>query len=242
MQIRQHGLTIREQADLVRRDTNFGLLTSEEVGKIGHWARDEDLEFTPLAGDHIKPQRSWLGKPQETLFCTLDAAADTTHLDNFTKLRLHAYEHRSINWLGMFGRQSRSKRCHGQLSAIGFSTSHDRNSASRQDGVHHVVGHPNENHLFWSQPLADFRYAKVSKVRVEYLPGSGCLAALVVLDATGSELTSWKAYGQAKISPPAGLEVVEQEPPDGRSGWVLAGFWGHTDTRVINSIGAIWRK
>ena len=98
------------------------------------------------------------------------------------------------------------------------------------------------NQVFWSQPLAEFKYAKVAKVRIEYLPGSGCLAALVVLDANGQELTSWKQYGQGKVSAPAGLKIVEQELPDERSGWSLAGFWGHKDSRVINSVGAIWRK
>ena len=242
MPVRHHGLTIREQADLVRRDTNFGLLTSTEVATIGHWARDEDLEFTPLVGDHVEAQRSWLGKDKDSLFCTLESAADSTHLDNIAKLRFHAHENRSVNWLAVFGRQNRSKRCHGHLSAIGYSTSRDTSSPSRQDGVHRVVGTSNKNHQYWSQPLADLRYAKATKVRVEFVPGSGCLAALVVLDATGSELTSWKQYGQAKVAPPAGLKVVEQEPPDARSGWTLVGFWGHTDSMVINSVGAIWRK
>ena len=217
-------------------------MTSEEVSKIGHWARDADLEFTPLIGDHIQPRRSWLGKDKDTLFCTLDSTVDSTHLDNLTKLRFHAYESRSVNWLGMFGKQTRSKRCHGHLSAIGFSNAHDTSSPSRQDGVHRVVGNSNKNHLFWSQPLADFRHATATKVRVEWIPGSGCIAALVVLDTTGQELTSWKAYGQGKVSPPAGMKVVEQEPPDNRSGWVLAGFWGHADSMVINSVGAVWRK
>jgi len=79
-------------------------------------------------------------------------------------------------------------------------------------------------------------------VRVEYTPGSGCLAALIVLDASGQELTSWKQYGQGKVAPPAELRITEQEQPDARSGWVLAGFWGHADPMVINSVGAIWRK
>ena len=218
------------------------MLTAEEVGKIGHWARDSDLEFSPLVGDHVLPQRTWSGKDKDTLFCTLDMAAETTHLDNLTRLRLHAYEHRSVNWLGIVGRQTRSKECHGYLSGIGFSTSHDTANPSREDGVHRTIGNPSANHIFWSQPLADFRYAKAAKVRIEYSPGSKCLAALVVLDANGQELTSWKQYGQAKVSAPAGLKVVEQELPDERSGWSLAGFWGHKDSRVINSVGAIWRK
>ena len=243
MPVRSHGLTIREQADLVRRDTNFGLLSSEEVGKIGRWARDEDLEFTPLVGDHVAPpQHSWFGKDKDSLFCTLDSATDPTHPENISRLRLHAHEDRSINWLGMFGRQTRSKRYHGHLSGIGFSTSRDTSNPPRPDGIHRVVGTSNKNHLYWSQPLADFKYTKAAKVRIEYVPGSGCLAALVVLDASGQELTSWKQYGQAKVSPPAGLKIVEQSPPDARSGWVLAGFWGHSDTIAINSVGAIWRK
>ena len=241
-QIRRHGLTIREQADLTRRDTNFGLLTGEEVAKIGHWVRDSDLEFSPLVGDHVSTKHTWLGTDRETMFCTLDMSADTTHLDNLTKLRLHAHQNRSVNWMGLFGGQTRSKSCHGHLAGIGFSTAHDTSGPSRQDGVHRTVGYPNPNHEFWSQPLADFKYAKVSKVRIEYLPGSGCLAALTVLDSSGQELTSWKQYGQGKVSPPAQLKIVEQEMPDERSGWKLAGFWGHKDSRVINSVGTIWRK
>jgi len=242
--VRHHGLTIREQSDLVRRDTNFGLLTSAEVNEIGHWARDDDLEFSPLVGDHIQPQHPWLnGKDKDTLFCTLDSAQSSTRLDNLTKLRLHGHQNRSINWLGIFGRKNRSKRCDGHLSAIGFSTAHDSSAPSREDGVHRIVGNPNPNRMFWSQPLADFRYAKAAKVRIEYMPGEGCgLAGLVVMDKNGQELTSWKSYGQGKVEAPKGLKVVEQEPPDGRSGWVLVGFWGHLDKIVVESIGAIWRK
>ena len=245
--IRHHGLTIREQSDLVRRDTNLGLLTTAEVNKVGHWARDDDLEFTPLVGDNIKPQHSsfFARNEKDTLFCTLDDAANSSHLDNLTKLRLHAHENRSINWLGIFGRRNRSKRCHGHLSAIAFSTTHDTNAntPTRDDGVHHTIGNPNPNHLFWSQPLADFRYAKAAKVRIEYIPGEGCgLAALVVLDKNGQELTSWKAYGQGKVETPKGLKSVVQEPPDERGGWVLCGFWGHVDELIVGSVGAIWRK
>ena len=80
------------------------------------------------------------------------------------------------------------------------------------------------------------------KVRVEYAEGSGCLAALIVLDKNGQELTSWKEYGQGKVATPAGLKSVEQEAPDGRGEWELVGFWGHEDSVVITSVGAIWRK
>ena len=142
----------------------------------------------------------------------------------------------------MFGQETRSKRCHGHLAGIGFSIETDDSRSSRQDGVHHVVGNSSANHRFWSQPLADFAYAKASRVRIEYMPGSGCLSALIVLDAMGQELTSWKEYGQGKVSRPSELKVVEQEPPDVRSGWALAGFWGHADPMVINSVGAIWRR
>lgn len=242
--VRHHGLTIREQSDLVRRDTNFGLLTSTEINKIGHWARDDDLEFCPLVGDHMQPQHSWLNKKdKDTLFCTLDSAANTTHLDNLTKLRLHAHENRSINWLGLFGRSNRSKRCHNHLSAIGFSTAHDSSTPPLASGTHHTIGNASPNHLFWSQPLADFRYAKAAKVSIEYLPGEGCgLMALVVLDKNGQELTSWKSYGLGKAEGLKGLKSVEQGPPDERSGWDLCGFWGHVDDLVVGSVGAIWRK
>ena len=81
-----------------------------------------------------------------------------------------------------------------------------------------------------------------SKIRIEWAPGTGCLTALIVLDEHGQELTSWKEYGQGKVAMPAGLKSVEQEAPDGRGGWVLAGFWGHEDGMVISSVGAIWRK
>ena len=235
-------MSIRKQAELVRRETNIGLLSSEELRTIGHWAMEEDLEFAPLAGDQVQPQRSWLGKGNDTLFCTLDAVKDKAQLQDLTKIRLHAYQSRSINWLAMFGRDTRSRICHGHLSAIGFSTSLDAGKMARQDGIHRFVGRPNENHEFWSQPLADFQYAKASKVRVEYAPNSGCIAALIILDAMGQELTSWKQYGQGKVSPPAGLKCIEQEPPDERSGWRLAGFWGHADSRIINSVGAIWKE
>ena len=72
--------------------------------------------------------------------------------------------------------------------------------------------------------------------------GGRGLAALIVLDAQGQELTSWKAYGQGKVAMPEGFEAAEQEAPDEREGWVLAGFWGHGDGVVVVSVGAIWRK
>lgn len=241
-QIRHHGLTIREQADLVRRDTNYGLLTASEVNKIGLWARDDDLEFAPLIGDHLPVQTSWLHRRKDTLFCTLDYERSSQNLDPLSRLRFHAHESRSVNWLALFGRQTHSKKCHGRLSGIGFSTADESPSNAKEDGTHHVVGRGSANHDFWSQPLADLKRAKATKVRIEYEPGSGCLAALVVLDAHGQELTGWKEYGQGKVATPAGLKGVEQEAPDERSGWVLAGFWGHEDSVVVTSVGAIWRK
>lgn len=241
-QVRHHGLTIREQADLVRRDTNYGLLTAQEVEKIGLWARDDDLEFAPLVGDHLPASSSWLSHRKDSLFCTLDYEKSSQNLDHLSRLRLHAHECRSVNWLALFGRQTYSKRCHNHLSAIGFSTSLEGASGAKQDGTHHAVGRASPNPAFWSQPLADLKRAKACKVRVEWAQGSGRVSALIVLDGRGQELTSWKAYGQGKVGMPAGLKSVEQEAPDERSSWVLAGFWGHEDGVVITSVGAIWRK
>ncbi|KAL2052672.1 hypothetical protein ABVK25_006912 [Lepraria finkii] len=197
--IRHHGQTIREQADLIRRDSNYGLLTGPEIAKIGGWAQDDDLEFSPLVGDHLPIQRSWVdGKGSDRLFCTLDSAESSSHIDNLTRLRIHAHENRTVNWLGIFGLQTRSKRCHNHISGIGFSTAADSNVPPREDGIHHVVGKANRNPAYWGQSVADFRRTKASKVRIEYTAGSGCLAALVILDSTGQELTSWKSYGQSQ--------------------------------------------
>ncbi|CAD6572784.1 MAG: hypothetical protein ASARMPREDX12_005446 [Alectoria sarmentosa] len=242
MPVRHHGLTIREQADLVRRDTNYGLLTSQEVEKIGLWARDDDLEFAPLVGDHLPVSTSWLHRRKDSLFCTLDYEQSSKTLDDLSKLRLHAHECRSINWLAIINQQTHSKKCHGRLSAITFSTTGDPSSTTNPSGTHHVVGRASPNPSFWSQPLADFKRMTASKIRIEWAPGTGCLTALIVLDEHGQELTSWKEYGQGKVAMPAGLKSVEQEAPDGRGGWVLAGFWGHEDGMVISSVGAIWRK
>ncbi|KAM0796836.1 hypothetical protein BDR22DRAFT_498294 [Usnea florida] len=242
MPIRHHGLTIREQADLVRRDTNYGLLTGPEVQKIGQWARDEDLEFAPLIGDHLPVSTSWVHNRKDNLFCTLDYGKSAQTISDLTRLRFHAHECRTINWLALFGRQTHSKKSHGHLSAIAFSTATDAQVAANPDGTHAVVGHANANHEFWSQPLADLKRSTATKVRVEWEQGTGFLAALIILDSHGQELTSWKAYGQGKVSMPAGLKSVEQEAPDERSGWVLAGFWGHEDGIVVTSVGAIWRK
>ena len=241
-QVRHHGLTIREQADLVRRDTNYGLLTAQEVEKIGLWARDDDLEFAPLVGDHLPASSSWLHHRKDALFCTLDYEETSKTLDHLSRLRLHAHECRSVNWLALFGQQTYSKKCHGHLSAIGFSTSLESATTAKADGTHHVVGRASKNPAFWSQPLADLKRSKACKIRVEWEQGTGRVSALIVLDEHGQELTSWKAYGQAKVSMPVGLKSVEQEAPDERSGWVLAGFWGHEDGVVITSVGAIWRK
>lgn len=242
MPVRHHGLTIREQADLVRRDTNYGLLTAQEVEKIGLWARDGDLEFAPLVGDHLPVSGSWLHHRKDALFCTLDYEKSSQTLDDLSRIRLHAHECRSVNWLAPFGRQTHSRKCNGYLSAIGFSTSRESASSAKEDGTHNIVGRASRNPEFWSQPLADLKRAKACKVRIEWAQGSGCVAALIVLDAQGQELTSWKEYGQGKVAMPRGLKSVEQEAPDERSGWVLAGFWGHEDSVVITSVGAIWRK
>ena len=108
--------------------------------------------------------------------------------------------------------------------------------------MHHVAGKANRNPRFWGEPVADLKRSKAVKVRVEYMHGSGCLAALIVLDAMGQELTSWKSYGQARVGSPAGLKSVEQEPPDQSGSWSWGGFGGHADSIVVNSIGAIGRK
>ena len=240
--VKHHGLTIREQAEFTRRETNNGLLTTDEVAKIGLWARDDSLDFSPLAGDPTPGSRAWFGKSKDTLFCTLDSAQSSGSVDDMTKLRFHAHESHSINWLSIFGGKSRSKRCHGHVSAIGFSTTKDTNTRPSEDGTHRVSGRANRNHAFWSQPLADLKRSKIARLRVEYSPGSGCLAGLVAFGSKGEEVTSWKEYGQAKIDVPTGTKVIEQEPPNQRGGWVLAGFWGHADSMVITSVGAIWKK
>ena len=251
-QIRHHGLTIREQASLTRRDTNFNLLSGAEISKIGHWARDADLEFSPLIGDHIpdpstkqhSPSLFAKNRHHDTLFCTLEAGAGAKQVAELAKLRFHGHEDRSINWLGWLGKTNRSKRCHGRLAAIAYSTAADLSTGTpppRADGVHRVLGSPNPNHLFWSQPLADFRHAKARKLRIEFVPGTACgIAGLAVLGEGESELTGWKAWGEGgKL---AGLRTVVQEVPDERSGWVLVGLWGHWDGLVVHSVGAIWRK
>ena len=242
-QIRHHGLTIREQTDIVRRDTNYSVLTAAEISKIGLWARDSDLEFAPLVGDRLPVPSTWLHRRKDTLFCTLDQLQSAKTLSHLTRLRIHAHEHRSINWLAVVGRQTHSAKSHGHVSAITFCTSSPSTSdASNADGTTNSVGRPSSNHAYWSTPLADLTRTTACKVRIEYMPGSGSLAALIVLDKNGQELTSWKRYGQGKVSMPAGLKSVEQEAPDERSGWALAGFWGHEDGMVITSVGAIWRK
>ena len=213
--------------------------------KIEPWVRDEDVDFSKLIGDHVEeaPSRTpWLKKKTDTIFCTLDASATSqAHIDNLTKLRIHAYECRSINWLSVFGGKTRSKRCEGQVCGVGFSTTADKNTPPTQSGTHRVAGKAARNPRYWSQPVADLTRTKVSKVKIEYVPGSGCITSLIILDATGQELTSWKAYGQAKVGPPKEIQVVEQEAPDPR-GWVFAGFWGHTDSRVVTKVGAVWKK
>ena len=215
--------------------------------KIEPWIRDEEVEFSDVVGDHTEPPSSrtpWLKKKTDIIFCTLDASSSnpTAHIDNLTKLRFHAYECRSINWFSVFGGQTRSKRCEGRLCGIGFSTAVDANTRpTEQGGVHRIAGKVAHNPRFWSQPIADLTRTKASKVKIEYIPGSGCITSLIVLGPTGQELTSWKAYGQAKVDVPKDVKVVEQEAPDSR-GWLLAGFWGHVDSRVITRVGAIWKK
>ena len=241
---------MREKADFARRDTSFANLSGEEVSKIDPWIRDLDLEFSDLVGDHITSSSStWqLKKQTDTMFCTLDAAKSAgssstapSHPDDLTRVRFHAYECRSINWLRMFGGQTRAKKCHGHLAGIGYSTAWHMSKPSAEHGTHRVAGKASPNARFWSQPVADLRYTKASKVKIEYLPGSGCIASLVLMDPSGQELTSWKAYGQAKVGVPEGIKVVEQEAPEKR-GYALAGFWGHTDKRVITKVGGIWKK
>ena len=214
--------------------------------KIEPWVRDEDIEFAGLVGDHVETssRAPWLRKRTDTMFCTLDESArSAAHIDNLTKVRFHAYECRSINWLSIFGGRTRSKRCDGQLCGIGFSTAADTNTAPTltNSGTHRIIGKPARNPRFWSQPVADLTRTKASKVKVEYIPGSNSIASLIILDASGQELTSWKSYGQAKVAAPTEMKVVEQEAPDKR-GWVLAGFWGHMDKRVVSKVGAVWKK
>ena len=68
------------------------------------------------------------------------------------------------------------------------------------------------------------------------------MAGVVLKDAAGVEVTSWRQYGQAKLERPRGLRVEEQSPPKGEGGWVLAGFWGSVDAVVVLRVGAIWKR
>ena len=243
MQVHQYAIIARGQANMVRTDTSLLNRDSVELKKLEVWADDPHVLLGKMVGDHIGQKRnSWLKNGVDTIFCTLeDDARNGKHLNDLTRICFHGFESRSMNWLSLFGGQTRSRRCHGHLSGIGYSTSADTAVKTPEHGTHHIAGKSESNPHFWSQPAADLTRTKAAKVRIEYIPGSGCIAALTILDPSGQELTSWKAYGHAKVAAPAGLKVVEQEAPEGR-GWALAGFWGHSDSRVVTKIASIWKR
>ena len=207
------------------------------------WADDPDVFLGKMVGDHIGQERkSWLRKGLDTIFCTLERAEPGRPvLNDLTMLCFHAYESRSINWLSIFGGESRSQRCHGRLSGIGYSTSADTNMKVPEHGTHHLAGKGSSNPRFRSQPVADLTRTKAATVRIEYISSSGCIAGLAILGSSGQVLTGWNAYGQAKVAAPVEMKIVEQGAPESR-GWVLAGFWGHTDSRVIKKVAPIWKK
>ncbi|MCJ1394266.1 hypothetical protein MMC18_007144 [Xylographa bjoerkii] len=208
--------------------------TKEETAAISAYARRDGLHFSPLAGDHPSLTHALLDRGKSKAFCTLEPSVVV-----LTKLRFHAHEHHYGDLFADCRRHSKSSQ--GCLSAIGFSTSGDANARPLEDGTHHRVGHPNDNLTYWSR-LADLSFAKVAKVVVEYVPGSGRVAALSLWDGSGNEVTSWRQYGQAKLEKPRGLRVVEQMPPEGRGGWLLVGFWGSVDAVVVARVGAVWKR
>ncbi|MCJ1288836.1 hypothetical protein MMC34_000366 [Xylographa carneopallida] len=210
--------------------------TKDEAAAIGAYAERDDLHFSPLSGDGPSLPLALLDRGKHHAFCTLSAP-----LSPLTKVRFHAHEHHYGDLFGDCRRHSRSSQ--GCLSAIGYSTraDADANARSLEDGTHQHVGHPNDNLTYWSRQ-ADLGFAPVTTVVVEYVHGSGRVAGVVLKDAAGVEVTSWRQYGQAKLERPRGLRVEEQSPPKGEGGWVLAGFWGSVDAVVVLRVGAIWKR
>ncbi|MCJ1319163.1 hypothetical protein MMC15_004496 [Xylographa vitiligo] len=208
--------------------------SKEESAAISAYAVRDDLHFSPLCGDAPSLPHALLDRGKHKAFCTLEAT-----LSPLTKLRFHAHEHHYGDLFGDCRRHSKGSQ--GCLSAVGFSTRADADARPLEDGTHHHVGHPNDNLTYWSR-LADLGFAKAAKVAVEYVPGSGRVAGVVVRDGGGNEVTSWRQYGLAKVERPKGLRVEEQSPPEGKGGWLLVGFWGSVDAVVVLRVGAVWKR
>ncbi|MCJ1287446.1 hypothetical protein MMC26_006797 [Xylographa opegraphella] len=208
--------------------------TKEETAAISAFAARDDLYFSPLCGDAPSLTHALLDRGKHKAFCTLEPS-----LSALTKVRFHAHEHHYGDLFGDCRRHSKSSQ--GCLAAIAFSTRANATARPLEDGTHHRVGHPNGNLTYWSR-LADLGFAKVAKVLVEYVPGSGRVAGLVLRDAGGNEITSWRQYGQAKVERPKGVRVEVQSPPDGKAGWLLVGFWGSVDAVVVLRVGAVWKR
>ncbi|MCJ1377318.1 hypothetical protein MMC17_000412 [Xylographa soralifera] len=208
--------------------------TKEEIAAVSAYVQRADLHFSPLSGDAPSLPHALLDRGKHKAFCTLEPT-----ISPLAKLRFHAHEHHYGDLFGDCRRHSKSSQ--GCLSAIGFSTLADVKARPLEDGTHHHVGHPNDNLTYWSR-LADLGFAKVAKVLVEHVPGSGRVAGVMVRDAGGNEVTSWRQYGQAKVERPRGVRVEEQSPPEGKEGWLLVGFWGSVDAVVVLRVGAVWKK
>ena len=232
-------MTFDSVSEILEPGKDHAILTADEVVAVGTYARRPDLHFNPLSGDPPSQGSTRFRKGKSSPFCTLDMTEDVNTIGDLAKVRFHAHEHHHGEIFADF--QQHSKACQGYLSAIGFSTSKDKNTKPGADGTHHHAGRPNVNETFWSR-LADFSFAMVVNVVVEYMHGSEKITSIVLLDARDNEITSWKQYGQAQIYQPEGLSTDKQGPPDARGDWQLAGFWGHSDTLVITRIGAIWKR
>ncbi|MCJ1401703.1 hypothetical protein MMC11_004920 [Xylographa trunciseda] len=208
--------------------------TKDETAAISAYTRRDDLHFSPLCGDAPSLTHALRDRGKSRAFCTLEPSVAA-----LTKLRFHAHEHRYGDLFGDCRRHSKASQ--GALCAIGCSTRQDADARPLEDGTHHRVGYPNDNHTYWSR-LADLAFAAVAKVGVEYVPGSGRVAALVLRDVRGNEVTGWRQYGEAKVERPKGLRSEEQSPPEGKGTWALVGFWGSVDAVVVVRVGAVWKR
>ncbi|MCJ1311118.1 hypothetical protein MMC25_004788 [Agyrium rufum] len=238
-------LPIRLQHPSIRDQITLGgvankALTAAEIAAVGKWAALEDVFFSPLSGD-APSSKSPLFHGKNMLFCSLDHFANAdTEIESISKLRLHGHQHRHLEIFADF--KQHSKNCEGYLAAVGFSTGSDAGTMTASaDGTHKHIGRASENHKYWSL-LADLNLSQCQKIMVEWHPGSGRIAGLMLLDAIGNEITSWVQYGQAKAQKPPGLRIEEQVAPDVLGSYKLCGFWGNADAIVVSRIGAIWVK
>lgn len=221
--------------------------TQDAAAVMTHaFSRNDDL-FCHIIGDPLSARRTY----KSFTSLTLNESQHRTGKDvqnQLARLSLHGYHHHLLS-PGRF-----SKDSNRAIGAIGFAFAHDSASAKGKNldacSIHY--GRPTFHDDTNSFKAIDFAKgatpADITRIDISYVPGTGRIAGIALVDKFGQAVTerlAWKQWESAGHEP-AGLKVVTQQPPSDGSQWRFVGVCGDFDStmwgEVLARVSGIWRR